>query len=54
MDDKFTPQHKLLAMGKPIKMARGGLLKTGIKDSPLENAKRNNGIVGLKKGGKVK
>lgn len=41
--------------------ARGGLvatnsrlLKTGIPDSPLENAKRNNGIPGFKAGGKTK
>jgi hypothetical protein len=27
-------------------------LKSGKKDSPLETAKRNNGIPGFKKGGK--
>lgn len=32
----------------------GKLLKTGTPDSPLENAKRNNGIPGFKSGGKIK
>lgn len=57
--------HKALAMGlKPAfksggavkKCAAGGsmpFLKSGKKDSPLENAKRNNGIPGFKKGGKT-
>lgn len=46
------------ATGKHKEMARGGssgrLLKTGTPDSPLENAKRNNGIPGFKAGGKAK
>ena len=32
----------------------GRLLKTGTPDSPLENAKRNNGIPNFAKGGKAK
>lgn len=50
-------QHKAMAMGEKLKMAKGGavpFLKSGKKDSPLETAKRNNGIPGFKKGGKVK
>lgn len=56
------PQHKRLAMGQSIQnKASGGsisvrpkMLKTGIPDSPLENAKRDNGIPGMKKGGSMK
>lgn len=47
--------------GGKREFARGGmvaannrLLKTGIPDSPLENAKRNNGIPGFAKGGAAK
>lgn len=42
---------------KPKKMKTGGslpYLKSGKKDSPLETAKRKNGIPGYKKGGKCK
>ena len=43
---------------RKTEFARGGstgrLLKTGTPDSPLENAKRNNGIPGFKAGGKAK
>jgi hypothetical protein len=38
----------------PVKKALGGrvpFLKSGKKDSPLELAKRTNGIPGFKKGG---
>ena len=45
------------ACGMPIKLKVGGsvpFLKSGKKDSPLETAKRNNGIPGYKSGGKVK
>lgn len=53
-------QHKRMAYGQQV-FAKGGStgaapsnLKTGIKDSPLTVAKMNNGIPGLKKGGKSK
>lgn len=55
-------QHKQMAMGQSL--AKGGLvvkpagsgrpLKTGMPDSPITDAKRANGIPGMKKGGKVK
>jgi hypothetical protein len=56
------PQHKRLAMGKglkaggsvPMNAGKPKMLKTGIPDSPMETAKRNNGIPGLKGGGCVK
>lgn len=57
MDSKI-PQHKRMAMGSGAQgMKNGGpvrvpALKTGMKDSPLENVKRANGIPGMKKGGK--
>ncbi len=53
-----------MAMGKTTQgYANGGsvngnrgarVLKTGIPDSPIEDAKRRNGVVGMKKGGKAK
>ncbi len=52
-------QHKRMAMGKTVGFKSGGLvpstsfLKSGKKDSPLETAKRNNGIPGFKAGGKA-
>ena len=49
-------QHKMLATGK-LKLAEGGavpFLKSGKKDTPLEMAKRSNGVPGFKNGGKVK
>ena len=53
-------QHKRLAMGEKVGFARGGsimptgrALKTGIPDTPLEDAKRANGIPGMKKGGRA-
>ena len=52
-------QHKQMAMGLKPAFKSGGLvpssqfLKSGKKDSPLETAKRNNGIPGFKKGGKA-
>ena len=53
-------QHKRMAMGKTnVGFKSGGLvpssqfLKSGKKDSPLETAKRANGIPGFKKGGKT-
>lgn len=53
---KAIPQHKRLAMGDKVGFKKGGsvggqLLKTGIPDSPIETARRNNGIPGMKKGG---
>ena len=45
------------ARGMSLKLKAGGsvpFLKSGKKDSPLETAKRNNGIPGYKAGGKVK
>jgi hypothetical protein len=61
---KAIPQHKQMAMGKMTQgYANGGavngnrgarLMKTGIPDSPLEDAKRRNGVVGMKKGGRAK
>jgi hypothetical protein len=53
------PQHKRMAMGEKPGFKRGGSvspsstkpLKSGMKDSPLETVKRNNGIPGMKKGG---
>ena len=50
-------QHKRLAMGKPVnglKMGGAVTVKTGMKDSPLTMAKRENGVPGFKAGGKVK
>ncbi len=57
MASNAIPQHKQMAMGlKPAFKAGGAVpfLKSGKKDSPLETAKRANGIPGFKKGGKVK
>lgn len=50
------PQHKRLAMGQGYK--KGGSvqapknLKTGIPDTPIEKAKRANGVPGMKNGGR--
>lgn len=58
MKDSQVNQHKRMAMGEKVGFARGGrvgvprTLKTGIPDSPIENAKRANGVVGMKKGGR--
>lgn len=62
--NKDIPQHKRMAMGDKTAgcYAKGGavrqsgssLLKTGTPDTPLEDAKRANGLVGMKTGGKVK
>lgn len=52
---KAIPQRKRLAMDEGIqKFKTGGsvmYLKSGRKDSPLETAKRRNGIPGFKAGG---
>ncbi len=62
-------QHKRMAMGKSIGMAKGGAVVIGAKASPpsgvmpaikgqpmspLTKAKMTNGIPGYKAGGKVK
>lgn len=57
MASNAIPQHKQMAMGQKPAFKAGGpvpFLKSGKKDSPLETAKRSNGIPGFKKGGKVK
>ena len=50
-------QHKQMAMGQKVGMKAGGMVKptvkTGMPDSPMEKAKRANGIPGFKKGGKA-
>lgn len=52
-----TRQHHRNATGA-LDLKTGGsvrtpaLLKSGTPDTPLENAKRANGIPGMKKGGK--
>lgn len=65
MSSNQIPQHKRMAMGKGMAsspkggtFAKGGsvdkaLLKTGMPTSPLTDAKRANGIPGIKAGGKV-
>lgn len=51
-------QHKQMAMGQEPKVgpggkfAKGGSVK-GIPTSPVTDAKRANGVPGIKKGGKV-
>lgn len=55
MNDKLIPQHKRLAMGERAGFKKGGSVparKTGIPDTPLEGAKRANGVPGMKHGGK--
>lgn len=56
MSTTKVPQRKRLAMDEGIQKFKSGgsvmYLKSGKKDSPLETAKRNNGIPGFKKGGK--
>ena len=52
---KAIPQRKRLAAEEGIQKFKSGgsvmYLKTGRKDSPLETAKRKNGIPGFKAGG---
>jgi len=57
-------QHKRMAMGQQVTgMKKGGpvvkpapmtapIPKTGMRNSPIENVKRVNGVPGMKKGGK--
>lgn len=48
-------QHKQIAMGlKPAFKSGGAVLKSGFPDSPMEKIKRDNGVVGMKKGGKAR
>lgn len=63
MADKNVPQHKRMAMGQRVNYRAGGgvsisnisstALKSGKPDSPLEKAKRQNGVPGMRKGGKA-
>lgn len=65
MDMTKVPQRKRIAMGSgplPGNFKAGGTIRlspkvpsrsTGLADSPLETVRRNNGIPGMKKGGKV-
>lgn len=57
MKNSMIPQHKKLAMGQTPGFKVGGFVpsadrKTGIPDTPIEKAKRANGVPGMKKGGK--
>lgn len=62
MSSKDIPQHKRMAMGERVNYRGGGSisisnvsstpLKSGKPDSPLEKAKRDNKVPGMKKGGK--
>jgi hypothetical protein len=56
---KAIPQHKRLAQGgehTPLGYARGGSVGTGhvsgTAKNPLTAARRNNGVKGMKEGGK--
>lgn len=53
MKSSSISQHKSMAMGQKLKIGGPVLLKTGIPDSPMEKAKRDNGVPGMKKGGKA-
>jgi hypothetical protein len=63
--DSLIPQHKRMAAGKSAVFARGGSVpspmpslpmraRVAVPMSPLEVAKRNNGVPGFKKGGSAK
>lgn len=69
MATKMISQHKRMAQGDmSVGFARGGSVVkglsmpklpkigggSGLPESPLTVAKRNNGVVGMKKGGKTK
>ena len=57
MNKDLIQNHKKMAMGTMPAFKAGGAvpyLKSGKPDSPLEMAKRQNGIPGLKSGGAVK
>lgn len=62
--DKGVSQHKRIACGDTVKGYKsGGRVEVGqpmtvrsmvdLKASPLTNARRNNGVRGMKDGGKV-
>lgn len=57
MSTTKIPQRKRLSMDEGIQKFKSGgsvvYLKSGKPDSPLETAKRNNGIPGFKKGGRA-
>lgn len=46
------PQHKRMAMGEAVEMKKGGGVKPPAMN-PIEKAKRANGVVGMKSGGKA-
>ena len=57
MKQKPVPQHKRLAMGDTVKgYAKGGSIGTGHVSGTAKNqltaARRNNGVKGMKGGGK--
>ncbi len=59
MKDKGVNLHKRIACGDTVQgYAKGGRVDVGAgaavvpKMSPLTQARRNNGVVGMKKGGK--
>jgi hypothetical protein len=64
MASEAVSQHKRMAMNKSTghvsrvsSFAKGGStgnLKTGIKENPITVSKMNNGVPGMKKGGKTK
>jgi hypothetical protein len=58
-DSKLMSPRKVMACGGSAPgYAKGGVVvgtplrKTGLADTPLEKAKRQNGVPGMKKGGK--
>jgi hypothetical protein len=56
MAERNVSQHKRLAMGEQLnKYAPGGMVMPRVKGmpmSPITKMKRNNGVPGMKKGGK--
>lgn len=56
-NDSKIPMHKRLAMGEKVGFKKGGSLpmpkvvKGGVPNTPITNAKRANGLPGMKKGG---
>lgn len=55
MNQSKVPQHKRMAMGsKAVGFKKGGIVpprpaivKSGVKDSPLEKVRRSNGMKGV-------
>lgn len=58
MKEKACPQHKRLAMGDTVKgYAKGGSIGVGVSvkgthKDPMTAARSNNGVKGMKEGGK--